>query len=277
MPVDLLIREVTSILDANDNLKEKLIDDIQGINNKIGHYEETQVGQAWKRAKENLRQQLNCADPFDRNFLINLPQALEVFIDDEVKSIKAARIESLRGIGKGLTDFFERLRVIHNRIKDQSRKITSAIAENMKIDALSSMGILLTSRIDSLHYWKSLQDFSKSWQEWRESGASGLPDQQFLDDMSSLIDTLKSIKSGNHLRDYFDLYIRMVENGHERIIKNDHQLDNSTSDGLKYLALCVIFIAISRLLCPDRDVLCTGQLMNWVFCMAKMFPSSLAC
>ena len=125
----------------------------------------------------------------------------------------------------------------------------------MKIDALSSMGISLTSRIDSLDYWKSLQDFSKSWQEWRESGEHGLPDQSFLDEMSSLIDALKSIKSGSHLRDYFDLHIRMVENGHERIIKNDHQLDNSTSDGLKYLALCVIFIAISRLLCPDREVL----------------------
>lgn len=255
MPVDLLIREVDSLLDENEKLTGRLVEDIQGINNKIGHYEETQVGQAWKRAKDNLRQQMNISDPFDRKFLINLPQALEVFIDDEVKSIKAARIESLRGIGKGLTDFFERLRVIHNRIKDQSRKITSAIAENMKIDALSSMGITLTSRIESLDYWKSLQDFSKSWQEWRESGADALPNQQFLDDMATLIDTLKSIKSGNHLRDYFDLHIRMVENGHERIINNEHQLDNSTSDGLKYLALCVIFIAISRLLCPDREVL----------------------
>ena len=255
MPFDLLIQEVQSLLDSNENMKDKLVEDVQRINNKLGQYDETQVGQAWLRAKDNLRQQLNYDDPFDRNFLINLPQALEVFIDDEVESIKLARIESLRGIGKGLTDFFERLRVIHDRIKHQSRKITSAIEENMKIDALSSMGISLTSRIDSLDYWKSLQDFSKSWQAWRESGEHGLPDQQFLDEMSSLIDTLRSIKSGSHLRDYFDLHIRMVENDHERIIKNDHQLDNSTSDGLKYLALCVIFIAISRLLCPDREVL----------------------
>lgn len=148
-----------------------------------------------------------------------------------------------------------------NRIEQEierlskSRKITSAIEENMKIDALSSMGISLTSRIDSLDYWKPLQDFSNSWQEWRESGGYGLPNQQFLNEMSLLIDALKSIKSGGHLRDYFDLHIQMVENGHERIIKNDHQLDNSTSDGLKYLALCVIFIAISRLLCPNKEVL----------------------
>ncbi|MEN8177786.1 MAG: ATP-binding protein [Pseudomonadota bacterium] len=254
MPFDLLIREIETLLDTRDALKEKLVDDIQSINSKIGQYGETQIAQAWQRAKDNLRHQLGFDDPFDRNFLINLPQALEVFIDEEVKSIKSARIESLRGIGKGLTDFFEKLRVIHNRIKDQSRKITVAISENMKIDALSSMGLLLTSRVETLDYWKLLQDFSKSWQEWRETGESGLPDQQFLDEMSALISALQTIKSGHHLRDYFDLHIRMVENGHERIIKNDHQLDNSTSDGLKYLALCVIFIAISRQLCPDKDV-----------------------
>ncbi|MDX2503910.1 MAG: ATP-binding protein [Gammaproteobacteria bacterium] len=254
IPFDLLIKEVTSLLDENDDLKNKLVADIQGINNKIGQYGETQVAQAWQHAKDNLRQQLGYDDPYDRNFLINLPQALEIFVDEEVKSIKSARIESLRGIGKGLTDFFEKLRVIHNRIKDQSRKITASISENMKIDALSSMGLLLTSRIDSLDYWKSLQEFSKSWQDWRDSGERGLPDQQFLDEMSTLIGAFQSIKSGHHLRDYFDLHIRMIENGHDRIIKNDHQLDNSTSDGLKYLALCVIFIAISRQLCPDREV-----------------------
>lgn len=255
LPFDLLIAEVQSLLDSNDKLKEDLVEDMRRINNKIGHFDETQVGQAWLRAKDNLRKQLNYDDPYSRDFLISLPQALEVFIDEEVNSIKLARIESLRGIGKGLTDFFEHLRVIHNRIKHQSRKITSAIEENMKIEALSSMGISLESRIDSLDYWKSLQDFSRSWQEWRESDENELPGQQFLDEMSLLIDALQSIKSGRHLRDYFDLHIRMVENGHERMIKNDYQLDNSTSDGLKYLALCVIFIAISRLLCPDREVL----------------------
>ena len=255
MPFELLIQEVQSLLDSNEKMKNQLIEDVQWIDSKIMGFDETQVGQAWLRAKDNLRQKLNYDDPYDRNFLINLPQALEVFLDEEIKNIQAARIESLRGVGKGLTDFFEHLDAIHKRIREQSRKITSVMAESMKIDALSSMGISLTSKIDSLDYWRSLQDFSKSWQQWRESGEYGLPEQELLDGMSALIGTLKGIKSGNHLRNYFDLHIRMVENGNERIIKNDYQLENSTSDGLKYLALCVIFVAISRLLCPDKNVL----------------------
>lgn len=254
LPFDILMNEVLAQLQANDKIQDKLISEVQWLNNKISQFEETQIGQAWQRAKDNLRQELGFDDAFDRKFLLNVPQALEIFIDEEVKSIRAAKLESLRGLGKGLTDFFQRLQVIHNQIKSQSRKISAAIAENMKIEALSSMAITLNSKIDSLDYWKSLQDFSSLWWQWRESDQYELPNQEFLDQMSALITTLQTIKSGKHLRNYFDLHIRMIENGHERIIKNDYQLDNSTSDGLKYLALCVIFIAISRLLCPDRNV-----------------------
>ena len=251
----MLIQVVQTLLDYNDNMKKELVASVNNIDGKLLRHEETQVGQAWIRRKETLRQQLDYDDPYERNFLINLPQILEAFIDDDVKSIRQARIESLRGAGKGLTDFFEHLNIIHNRIRQQSRKITAAIEENMKIDALSSISISMNSRIDSLDYWKPLQGYSKSWQAWLDSGERELPDKEFLDEMSLLIDMLKSIKSGSQLRDYFDLHIHMVENGHERVIRNDHELDNSTSDGLRYLALCVIFIAISRLLCPDRQVL----------------------
>ncbi len=253
-PFDLLIQEVQSLLDSNDNMKNDLVDGVTKINSKMLRHEDTQVGQAWIRRKETLRHQLGYDDPYGRNFFINLPQILEAFIDDDVNSIRQARIESLRGAGKGLTDFFEHLTIIHNRIRQQSRKITAAIEENMKIDALSSIRISMNSRIDSLDYWKPLQGFSTSWQAWLDSGERDLPDKDFLDEMSSLIDMLKSIKSGSQLREYFDLYIHMVENGHHRLIRSDHELDNATSDGLKYLALCVIYIALCRLLCPDREV-----------------------
>lgn len=254
MPFDLLLQEIESALNKRESLKSKLITDIQSVNSKIDQFGETQIAQAWQRAKDNLRQELGFDDAYDHKFLLNLPQALEIFIGEEVNSIKSARIESLRGVGKGLTDFFEKLLVVHKRIKSQSKKITEAISKNMLIDALSSMELELSSKVQTIDYWNSLKGFSEAWQEWRESGEDSLPDQQFIDEMSTLVNALQSIKSGHHLRDYFDLHIRMVENGNERIIRNDNQLDNSTSDGLKYLALCVIFIGISRLLCPDRDV-----------------------
>ena len=255
IPFDLLIQELLSLLDSNENMKNDLVYSVRQIDHKLLQHEGTQVAQAWLRRKENLRQKLNFNDPYEHNFFIELPQVLKVFIDEDVKSIRHARIEALRGAGKGLTDFFDHLQLINKRIKQQSRKITSAIEENMKIDALSSIGISMSSRIESLDYWKPLQGYSKSWQAWLDSGERELPDKEFLEEMSLLIDMLKSIKSGSQLRDYFDLHIHMVENGHERVIRNDHELDNSTSDGLRYLALCVIFIAISRLLCPDRQVL----------------------
>lgn len=100
-PFDMLIQEVQTLLDSNDNMKNELVAGVNNIDGKLLRHEETQVGQAWIRRKETLRQQLDFDDPYERNFLINLPQILEAFIDDDVKSIRQARIESLRGAGKG--------------------------------------------------------------------------------------------------------------------------------------------------------------------------------
>jgi len=254
MPLNLLLEETESMLERRSKLKSTLISGIHLVNSKIDRFGETQISTAWQRAKEDLRRELNYDDIYDENFLLNLPQALEIFINEEVDSIKSARIESLRAIGKGLTDFFEKLSTVDKRIKHHSKRITKVISENMNIDALSTLELILNSKVEELDYWPTLHRFSESWEQWRETGQNTLPDSNFLIEMSNLINALQSIKSGNHLHDYFDLHISMVENSNYHLIKNDKELEASTSNGLKYLALCMIFIGISRLLCPDKKV-----------------------
>ena len=124
----------------------------------------------------------------------------------------------------------------------------------MNIDALSSIEVHLESNVNQDEIWKILKGFSVSWSDWRESYSDSFPDDDLLDSMDKLVGELLVIKSGRKLRDMFDLKILMTEQGHQRIIKTDNDLDNATSDGLKYLAICIIYIAISRLLCPDRSV-----------------------
>ncbi len=253
-PLDLLFQEVEKKLKLRTKLKDKLISNVQIINSKIDKFGETQIGTAWQRAREDLRQELNYNDIYEQNFLLNLPQALEIFISEEVSNIKESRIESLRGVGKGLSDFFERLNSVNKKIKFHSKKITKVITDNMNIDALSNIELVLSSKVESLDYWSSLHNFSESWESWRESGENALPDNELLSEMTALINALQSVKSGARLRDYFDLHIIMVENGNPRLIRNNKELEDSTSNGLKHLALCVIFIGISRLLCPDVNV-----------------------
>lgn len=254
IPLDLLLQEINSTLEERENLKVKIVSEMQSFNSKAEQYSETKIAEAWKQARENLRTQLGYDDVFNHNFLLNLPQALDVFIDQEIENVKSHKIESLRIIAKGFIDYFEKLMGVHKRIRNESRKITDAITKNMKIDALSKIELELSSKIQDQDYWSALKGFNKSWQAWRNSAPDSLPEQKFVDELSELIGALQNIKSGQHLRDFFDLCIRMTENGSERVIRNDHDLDNSTSDGLKYLALCVIYIGMSRLLCTDQDV-----------------------
>lgn len=66
MPFELLIQEVQSLLDSNEKMKNQLIEDVQWIDSKIMGFDETQVGQAWLRAKDNLRQKLNIELPSNK-------------------------------------------------------------------------------------------------------------------------------------------------------------------------------------------------------------------
>ena len=89
-PSGLLVQEIEALLDSREALKEKLIKAIQRINTKVDQSGETQISQAWALAKDSHRQELGFDDPYDRDFLLELPQALEIFLDEEVKNIKSA-------------------------------------------------------------------------------------------------------------------------------------------------------------------------------------------
>lgn len=253
-PFDLILEKIDSALSQREKLRETLLKEAQSVNSMIERFSGTQIGKAWNAAKDSLKQAQGVNDFYEPKFLLNLPPVLKTFIDKEIRTIKGARIESLRGVGKGLADFYDKLTVIHNDINTQSARITGVIKKYMMIDALSEIQLQLSSRVENTDYWKKAKSFSHSWKRWRDTDGESLPDNQFIDEMDSLISALGAVKSGHHLRDYFDLHIRMVENGHVRVIHNDHQFEHATSEGLRYLAVCIIFIGISRLLCPDTQV-----------------------
>lgn len=256
MPIQQLIETTRGLLDDYKQLRNSLLPRMSEINSRISSFEGTQLAKAWSRAKAEVARHSGIEDEHDERFKLNMPQALEVFLDQEIESIKEARIEALRIAGKGLIDYFENLRRIHQGIEGQARRITRAIEQHMQIEALSDISVVMSSRVDAVEYWNTLQSFVGHWEAWRNNEDEVFPDGLFLEEFAQLVKELGVLsQSGKRrLRDYFDLKIHLVENGHRRKIENDAQLDASTSEGLKYLAVCMIYIGISRLLCEDRSV-----------------------
>lgn len=254
LPLSLLLQTISSDLNSNDELSQKIIKSIHEINNRIERLGESKIATAWYNSKEELRKRLGMETTTKDRFLLNLPEQFEGFINDEIKSARRTQLLTLRAVGKGLIDYFEDLKNIDNAISHQSTKISKVIQNNLSIDALSAIELNMASRVKTFDYWNQLHDFSRQWCDWRESESDDLPDDELLTSLSCLIESLQGLKSGVNIRDYFDFSIMMIENGQKKIIRNDNELEASTSEGLKYLALCVMFIGISRLLCPDRNV-----------------------
>ena len=64
----------------------------------------------------------------------------------------------------------------------------------------------------------------------------------------------------------------MVENGNSRTISTDTDFNNSSSNGLSYLAICIVFMGITRYLCPDKRV----QLVWPIDELAALSPNNIA-
>jgi hypothetical protein len=67
-------------------------------------------------------------------------------------------------------------------------------------------------------------------------------------------DTLKEAKLGTDIKTMVDVHIAMKEGGRDTVIRSEVDFEDSSSKGLSYLAIMVIFMGMTRFLCPDDRV-----------------------
>ncbi len=254
IPLNLLVAEIEKAFQSEQCLRAKILDKVGKFSSHMDQLSESQVGNAWVQARQHHLEASSFTEVYEQGFMLTLPDMIESFIDTELKMARDGLIESIRSLGIGMVNFYEELKSMHNGIIRQSASITKIIKKNMLIDALSDIELVMDSKVNDQEYWKDLKEFSALWDEWTNAETRTLPGPDFVKSMETLTVALNNLKSEQKLQDYFTLHIHMVENGHNKIIHNDNELENSTSNGLKYLALCVIYIGITRLLCPDERV-----------------------
>jgi len=251
--IEQILTEAVSQLDELDQSRDSIERRVEEIYSHLGQFSNSRIGDAWERASNQKMQELGADSPHSKAFLIHAPLLLEEVADKHVSQIREVLIESIRSAGEGLSDYFGQLKELDRQIKAQARTISQSMEAHLQIDALSSMRLVLESKVRELDYWRLLEAFSREWRAWGESGRSNLPGDELMQLISQLSSAVPR-KSPSQLKNHFELRIDMTENGRPIQIRTDRDLDNATSNGLKYLALCVIFIAISRGLCKDLDV-----------------------
>jgi len=251
---DMLLHEAAELL----KLQQQLIKSIQaGIRNAeriLSKSPNSDIAILWERL---------CSQAWDESGLLadsddawrQKPKVIEHLLDDALPQMKRSLLASFQNMGDQLADIYAGLGRIRSSIKTESRRVSRAIDNNLRFSALSNIEVKLSSRVELQEYWDALAAFQRSWVNWQLERSGELPPAHVADAMMDAIMGLRQSRISDSLESLFDLEISITENGQCATVRNEAQMEDFSSTGLMYLALCSIFVGLMRELCPNREVL----------------------
>ncbi len=252
-PVKTLLREAEEWGDVLKSTRSDLIAQSRRFDNQINRFAGSEVHQQWENQTESLLQRLDIVEGAEDHWL-NLYRLMGDFLKS-TEDKREAILLKVRLTGQQIGDLYEKLSDAHSKISREANKVNRVIVDNMVFDALSEIEVSMKSKVDSLDYYSLLKRFNEQLVEWQQYTPDQLPDENFIDELDSLLRALVRYKSRSMtLTDYFDIEITINENGHRKVLRTDQQLITATSNGLAYIVLFVIFASITRLLCPDTNI-----------------------
>lgn len=245
--------KINSLMDTESILKSKILTSIHIAKRIITTAPESQIFKAWMQLEE-IRARHSKYQVHEQAFLLQQPADLQTILDDSLPQIKKALIETVINIGGGINNYYLTLKQLTSQIKKVSSELEKKINTEQKIENLTDIRILLTSRIEEEECWSSLIRFNNEWDTWNLNREQDLPPESLINALKDALDTLSIARITNDIGSLVDLNLSMTENNRPVTIRSDSDFDKVSSNGLSYLAICVVFLGMSRYLCPDLSV-----------------------
>lgn len=230
--------------------RERLLGDIKAY---VEHFDQLIAAQAgtglsdtWERSREECAvinaQGIRSVD--HRRMVSHLAQLLNVIVPQKLHGLR----EQGRIFGADLTQYYNVLEDIDKRIASQSKRITKEVDEELFLDGVSESAVKIRSKISELEFWPELAQFNHLYQEWMESGAVELPDDEYALSMRRVLDILGRAALAGGISKLLDIELHIKEGNSNLVIRTDRQLNESSSHGMAYLILCKFLLAFTRLL-----------------------------
>ncbi len=254
---NLSLNELTLRLqELNDHhyrLKSRILEGVEQAIKIIHQYPKTQIQSAWRLLMETRSAQ-TASSELSETFRLNQVQDLEVLIDQLLPQMQASLVESIRSVGGSVAHYYETLRRLNKQVAEVSHTLKTRLNTNQSIDSLSDIQITLKSRLEEESCWLPLKDFHDEWQTWQASKPSQLPPEFLISALKQALDALTDARIAKQVDSLIEMHLSMVENGRSVTVRSDADFNHMSSNGLSYLAICVVFMAMCRYLCPDKKV-----------------------
>lgn len=158
-------------------------------------------------------------------------------------------------IGESVSDGRIKLEELNDSIVRLSREATARaklVAESFSSLDIESVKIL--SRIRDMDFWSDLQYFEQQYRRWRGLGDDQLPGEGYINALEKIIAWLKQDRLTTKITDCFTLEVVLSDSGRQKFITNDSSFKTSSSEGLKVILQCMLFVSLFELLRKDADL-----------------------
>lgn len=134
-------------------------------------------------------------------------------------------------------------------------KLKQKINTDQRIGSLSNIELVLESRIHTaIDGWEQLKLFVEEFSGWHSIMSNELPPESLEEALESVIVLIDPETVQTKIDSLVDMKIKMTESGRPTEVTSDESFEDSSSNGLSYLALIVIFVGLSRYLCPNHEI-----------------------
>lgn len=248
-----LLSESQTCLNRDIELKNSIQNGMSGARQIIERFPKSELRNAWETLCQK-RASIVGLDVSDPKLTEHLPPDLEYLIDNNLPQLQKVTVEKVRAIGYQIENLYAAFIKMKQTISTLGKQLDDAIEYNQIIDNLQDIHIDIRPNIERQEFWNEILVFNQHWTDWQNNHPSDLPGIALETSLSEALAILKASKISNEFDSYFSMSIHLKENGQTRDIYNDSDLNTASSNGLSYLAICILFRGLTRFLCADEDI-----------------------
>jgi len=251
---DAVFEHLHTLLSDEKELRNNVLRKMRIVQHIISEHSQSQISQAWVELT-NKRERESLFDRSDDEFKLQCADDLQRLNADIIPQVKGTLIEGARSVGDSIHRYYENLAYLNRQIATVSNRLEKSINADHTFDVISDIKVGLHSKIKEDDTWSPLREFNAEWSKWNDSNFKEIPSDDFIRRLKDARESLDSAKTKPSVSSLIDIEISLIENGDRRvIIRSDNDLNNASSEGISNIATLIVFVGITRYLCPDKNI-----------------------
>lgn len=152
-----------------------------------------------------------------------------------------------------------RLDDLHKSILKLGREATEkAQSASTSFKSIEHVEFHMDSKVRGLDFWTYLEEYEKAYQRWQSTAPDEFPPQAFklaLQRIEQFTRTQKlQSKAEPTILDCFTVRIDVIDKGNMKKATNNSEFNGLSSEGLRKILLCMLFVSLFELVRDDADL-----------------------